>query len=243
MKLNIKSFKSWGCKHSPAICLIGGICGLVATGYLSFKAGEKFKEIVEEEEPEDLKETIQLTWKVFIPPVLTGVAASTMLISGHKINLKREAAATTAYALTKTAYDEYTKQTKEIIGEEKANDIQKRVMKKMNDSTELTETRCGQQVKVVDIFGAEWWSTLNALDAGVNTVNARLSSGDCVQLNDYYFATNGKPTINGDNVGWCFNGERSLIDIYTSPTFDSDGNPAVLIEYAPKPSSDYNHFG
>ena len=109
----VKGVKNTLAQHSPEILTGIGIAGMITTTILAVKATPKAVQLIEAKkdelqlDPEEkltIGETIQATWKCYVPAAVTGVAATACLIGASSVNLKRNAALATAYKLSETGY-------------------------------------------------------------------------------------------------------------------------------------------
>ena len=105
----IKPFVS---KHEPEILMSMGIGGMIfslAWGIkASFKAAraiDKYKETYGKDKL-TAKETIKLTWKLYLPTVLSVAASVPCVIMSNKVSNKRYAAIATAYTISEAALQE-----------------------------------------------------------------------------------------------------------------------------------------
>ena len=116
-------------KNAPTILTVTGIGGMVTTVVLAVKATPRALEILEERKKEEQKdkltagETIQATWKCYVPAAITGVLSTTCLILANSENVKRNTALAAAYKLSETALHEYKTKVRETLGEEKEKEI------------------------------------------------------------------------------------------------------------------------
>ena len=82
-------------EHSPEILMGIGIAGMITTTVLAVKATPKALERIEEKKEEEQKdeltvlETVKATWKVYVPAVVTGMAAVSCLIGANSAHTKR----------------------------------------------------------------------------------------------------------------------------------------------------------
>lgn len=105
--------------------------------------------------------------KLYAPSIILGMTAIGFVLGGHHILMKRNAALTVSYAALQKAYDTYRERVKEVVGEEKENDIYKGVTTKVEEvinekgkSVKKKETRLEEPASpYTRIFdeSSRWW--------------------------------------------------------------------------------------
>lgn len=73
-----------------------------------------------------LMEKIKTTWKVWTPPLLTGLASTACIVFGTAENLKRQAALIAAVDLAEQSKDIYRQEVEKEVGKEKEREIYKK---------------------------------------------------------------------------------------------------------------------
>lgn len=249
--------KTSAAKHSPEIMIAIGITGFVSAvvmGIMATPEAIKKKEKAEEEKGEPLTkpEIIKVTWKGYIPTAVTAATSIACIVGATKINLKQKAALSTAYTLSETAFTEYRKNVKKIIGEKKDQEVCDEVAKqeiKKNPPVANTVifTERGNTLCYDMQFHRYFRSNIDHIKKTVNELNHRMISGceEFISLNEFY-AELGIPSIGmGDDIGW--NVKRELIEIdYSSclATFESgeEDTPCLTINYLAQPRYDYREL-
>lgn len=116
-------------KHSPEILTGLGVAGMFASVIFSIQATPKAEKAIEKKKKEKQKEklnvgeTIQATWRYYVPTAATLAASAACIIGANSVNTRRNAALAAAYSLSETALKEYQDKVKETLGERKENDI------------------------------------------------------------------------------------------------------------------------
>lgn len=131
--MNIKSIvgpaKLYIARHAPAILTGMGIAGMVMSVIFSVKATPKAVEAIEEKKKElgkeklTVGETIQTTWKYYLPTAITMVGSAACVLGSNSVSSRRSAAFAACCTLSETAFQEYQDKVKEVVGERKENDI------------------------------------------------------------------------------------------------------------------------
>ena len=143
-----KGLYEFGCKNSHIIAGVVGIGGVFLTGYLAFQARPKFDRVMKEQqekmdelhetvelddetkkkvEREITKETVKRLVPVLAPPVIAAVATSGSIGFSVKSGVKKITHATSRAIASELACQELYDKTREIVGDEKAQEIQKEI--------------------------------------------------------------------------------------------------------------------
>lgn len=158
LKTGITKVYEFGSKHSHIISAGVGIVSIVATGYFAYKArpkmdaildearekmdalNSKANDISEEEYKKEKRaivvETAKKATPVLAPAVISGVtgsAANCFSAVQNAKNIKKIAEVSAIASMNELAYSELYSKTKEIVGEEKAAEIQKEVDQSLID--------------------------------------------------------------------------------------------------------------
>nr|DAX58721.1 MAG TPA: hypothetical protein [Caudoviricetes sp.] len=134
-------------KHAPTILSVTASAGVIATGYLAWKAGTRFEDvegrdwdrrkeclrnadtIPDEDVPKiERKNRILFildTVRTVAPAAIVGAATITMIYFSNSISKKRLAAMGAAYATLQTAFDGYKRTMVEALGKESVDKILK----------------------------------------------------------------------------------------------------------------------
>lgn len=145
-------------KHAPTILSITASAGVIATGYLAWKAGTRFEDvegrdwdrrkeclrnadtIPDEDVPKiERKNRILFildTIRSVTPAAIVGAATITMIYFSNSISKKRLAAMGAAYATLQTAFDGYKRTMVEALGKESVEKILKPKLPNVGKSAE-----------------------------------------------------------------------------------------------------------
>lgn len=119
-------------EKSPEILTALGLGGMLTTVVLSVhatpEANRRADHVRREKHKAKLSpvEYIQATWKCWIGPALIFTASAACEVGAVVIENKRNTALAALCSLAETGLSEYRSAAKEVLGEEKANDIQKK---------------------------------------------------------------------------------------------------------------------
>ena len=242
----IKPFVS---KHEPEILMSMGIGGMIfslAWGIkASFKAAraiDKYKETYGKDKL-TAKETIKLTWKLYLPTVLSVAASVPCVIMSNKVSNKRYAAIATAYTISEAALQEYKDKTKEIIGEKKTKQIEEsisddRVTKTYSGGNQVILTGNGDSLFYKPLSGKYFKSNWNDILKAANELNSEAITNMSGQttLNDWFQKIGLETTEIGETLGWnLMNNSSNLIDISISSHITKDNVPCGAIYYNRQP--------
>ena len=145
-------------KHAPTILSVTASAGVIATGYLAWKAGTRFEDvegrdwdrrkeclrnadtIPDEDVPKiERKNRILFildTVRTISPAAIVGAATITMIYFSNSISKKRLAAMGAAYATLQTAFDGYKRTMVEALGKESVDKILKPKLPNVGKSAE-----------------------------------------------------------------------------------------------------------
>lgn len=251
MKNPLKMITPFARKHEPEILMAMGIGGMVfsiAWGIkATFKAARAIDNYKETYGKEKLsaKEVLKLTWKQYLPVVVSTAASIPCIIASNSVSNKRYAALATAYTVTETALQEYQDKVVEVVGDKKAKEIKESVSGDKIDQTyqggnQIIMTNNGTSLFYEPESGRYFMSTWNDISKAANELNAR-AIGDMsgvISLNDWFQKLGLDAVDMGDEVGWSIaDGERNIIDISISSHVTKDNVPCGAIYYNCRPKA------
>lgn len=260
----LKHTKAFIADKEPAIMVGLGIAGFVftavATGDAAIKADKIIKDEIEvdywtthENESErwgydiSFKRKVELTWKLFVPPVLSGILSAGLIIGGNSIHVRRSAAMAAAYEIAKTSYDDYREAVIGEIGEKKEKAVHDRIAKKKIESNPVSKagsvvvTDDGNTLCYDALAGRYFRSDIGHVQKAVNLVNHEMLSGaGYVSLNDFYDELNLDHSAMGDELGW--NTDDGLVDVSFSSQLADDGTPCLVIEFVKPPKYNFDRY-
>ena len=256
MNLNIsKTIKNIGRsigKYSPEILVGFGVVGMISSIGLAIQETPKAVEIIKLEEARreehdfgiesdaddidavPVKDVIRLTWKCYIPAVVTGGLSTTCLIGASSVNARRNAALATAYTISESALKDYQEKVVEVIGEKKEKAVQEAVIKEKLErnpvrNNEVIITEKGNTLCYDSISGRYFKSDIDAIKSAINDLNRDMLTEMFISLNDLYYALGLQIVAIGNQLGWKI--EDGLIDIYFTSQLAEDGTPCLVLEY------------
>ena len=245
----VKNAKTLLSEHSPEILVGVGIAGMITTTVLAVKATPKALELIEErKEEENLDtltpvETIQTTWKCYIPTIISGVTSIACLIGASSVHVKRNAALATAYKLSETALTEYREKVVETIGENKEKLIKEKVDKERIEKNPVSKnevliTSKGNTLCFDVISGRYFKSDIDLIKRAENALNKQMFNDMYVSLNEFYDELGLDHIGIGDDLGWSI--DKGMIDLEFSSQLADDGTPCIVVDYNVAPRYGYS---
>lgn len=238
-------------RRSPEILIALGVTGFVSTTVLAVKATPKALRLIEERKKEERTdkltalETVQTTWKCYVPAAVTGAASIACVIGANSVNVKRNAALATAYKLSETAFNEFKAKTLETVGEKKVQTIKEKIAQDKVDKNPPGEggktviiTGNGTSLCYDGMYGQYFESSMDAIDKAVNRLNRKMFREQYVSLNDFYSELGVDTIPAGDDVGWNISKDGE-ISIEYSTAISKDGRPCLVMQYTVAPKYDY----
>lgn len=257
MSLNVQPIKAFANnllkgakKHSPEILTGIGIAGFIGTVVLAVNATPKALQNIEENcgEEKSVTDVIKYGAKYYIPAVITGAASTVCIIGSSRINLKRNAALTTAYAISETFAKEYKDAVLEEIGPEKQKEIETKVAEKRMEKNPIENSVIIQTpergARFYDPYSNSYFeSNVHKLNSAINQVNNMLMQELYATLSDFYYAAGLPISKSSDLIGWRWE-ETGMLNlkyvavVKTNP--ETDDQEAVLeIDFDHEPKAYY----
>jgi hypothetical protein len=240
--------------NSPVILTGVGVAGMVTTAYLTGKATFKAAEIISdaqvamdvagEGQELDIREKIELVWRVYVPAAGTAAITATAIICANRIGTRRAAAMAAAYALSEKALVEYKDKVVQKIGENKAREIrdelaQDRVTANPASTREIVITSGGDVLCYEAFTGRYFKSDMESLKKAQNDLNYRVLNDYYASLTDFYNLVGLSPTTYSDEVGW--NSDK-MLELEFSTTMSDDNRPCISVGFAVTPIRGYSRI-
>lgn len=244
----LSTVRTTATKHSPEILTGIGIAGMVATSIIAVRATPKALRLIEKKKEEAKEETltpvetVKTAWKCYIPAVITGGVSVGCLIGASSVNVRRNAALATAYALSETALKEYQEKVVETIGEKKEQSVRDAIAKdKLVQAPianrEVIITQKGDTLCFDAVSGRYFKSDIEKIKKAVNELNRRMITEMYISLNEFYYEIGISGISIGDDLGW--NVDHGYIDPSFSSQLAEDGTPCLVLSYQVEPRYDY----
>jgi hypothetical protein len=243
-------------KNSPSIMTGLGVGGVLTTAILAVGATPKAIELVEEEdarrvqawekdkiiyEPPSKLDMVKLTWKLYLPSALMGVATIACIVGANSIHLRRSAALAGAYSLADTALKEYQAKVLQQLGEKKEQSLirDEIAQDKLNanpvDGKQVIVTGNGDCMCYEALSGRYFKSSMNAIKTAEANFNHDLFTGRIAYgtLNEFYDNLGIEHSTMGENTGWSVN--QPLNVIYSSKIAVPSNEPCLVLQYSTPP--------
>lgn len=242
-------------RKSPEILTGIGIGGMLTTTVLAVRATpEALRRIEAKKRAEHYKkltamQTVQATWKCYIPAGITGTVSTACLIGASAVNGRRNAALATAASLAETSLREYRAKVVETIGERKENAIRDAID---HDRVErnpppadtsgvpITEGAVAPVLCLDAMFGRYFYSDVETLKRAANKLNWQVNYGcePYISLNEFYMEI-GLSTVDvGDDLGW--RSDKGLIDLRFSSQLLNGHTPCLVVSHNNPPEYGYS---
>ncbi len=219
--------------------LIGaGIGCLISAACSSFIFSPMAQEEIEEKRSDgdlDTSELIKTYLKYGAVPVLLAGTGIALVVGGNHINIEKSMAAMAAYTLSDTAFKEYQRKTKEVIGEKKEQKIRDEIakdaiQKNPVNGKEIIITGSGSYLCYDKMSGRYFRSDIEKLKRIENDLDMRMRYKDYITQNELYLEIGMGPVKNGDNIGW--NISNGYIQMSFSYDGGINGEPCLVMDCA-----------
>lgn len=230
-------------ENAPEILILAGITGFITTVGLAIDATPKALRIIEEERENretdiSKKDALKLTWKCYIPTVITGTISVGCILYAHSEHTKRQAALATAYALSESTLKDYQAKVKETVGKKKEQIIQDEIAKDQIEkhpvsSSEVIVTGKDKHLCYDALSSRYFESSVNKLEKAENTLNRRLRDEMWVSLNEFYWELDLPSAKIGDDLGWHI--DDGGIELRLSTQLSENDEPCIVINYVVAP--------
>lgn len=225
-------------KHSPELLVALGIAGFVGTVVVAIKTTPKALDIIESEEravkrPLRRNEKFRVTWKVWLPVVITGTAAIACVVGGTAQNCKIKAGLAAAYTASEQTMKIYREKVIDAIGEKKEKLVQDEVAKERIkrdpvQNREVIITPKGKTLCYEPLSGRYFESDIEHIRRAVEELNRRIRDEYYVDLNEWYSLLEIPQNDLGDQVGW--NSDDYPLDPRYSSQLAEDDRPCLVVD-------------
>lgn len=236
----------WVSKNTPLILTTGGVIGIFVTAGFTGKATLEAAEVVKRLDATvdgtlTKREIVEAVWKIYIPPLLIGVATAACIVGTHSIHTRRNAALLSVYSLTEVALREYKDKVVETIGENKERKIHDEIMQdRVNEnppSSEIIVVGTGKVQCMEAITGRYFESDMESIRRAENDINSRLIHDMYCSHNEFCSLVGLPQTPLGDQIGWTT--DHMMEIVFTSAINPKNGTPVLVVDYRISPKSDY----
>lgn len=237
-------------KNGPTLLMSAGLVSFGGAIYATGKATVKsVRDVDSMEETPSKMDIVKAEWKNYIPAAVLTVTGVGCVVAANHMQLVRIETIATAYALNKKELDTYKGKVKELLGEQKAAEIENKIAQDRMDDLPPWDDRIGtpridpngrQLFRCIDgLTGQTFWSNSTEIDQKVNEFNNWLIKDGTCTVNEWLDIL-GCEQIDetlGDLVWSCTTGSGDLLSVTKRSVIRND-EPVLLITYNsdPKPS-------
>lgn len=238
--------------NSPAILSGISVAGVIGTAVLAARCHVNARieladaTINSDDENRDLtlKETVQATWKCYIPAAISGAATIACIVGANQIGARRNAALLGAYTIVDSAFREYKDKVIETIGEAKEKKVveeihQDRIDRNPTANTQVIITGGGDSLCYDTLTGRYFKSDIEAIRKAANDINAMVIHDMYASQNEFYRLLGLGDVVVGDELGWNLD---VLMELEFTSHLSDCGQPCIAIGYAHLPIKDYGKF-
>lgn len=221
-------------KSAPDLFLVAGVVAIIGGGIYAVKQTPKAIKILETMEEDSNMDKVKVLAPLYIPSVLSTCAGITSIVCSRNMTNSKIAAMTTAYTVSETALKTYKRKVKEIVDEEKYEEIKSEVNKERLKRTpigdrEIYMANKGDVLMFDSSSGRYFKSNIDTIDKIVNLLNKRMMSEMRISLNEFYSEIGLPPIKIGMDIGWDI--DRELISVDTGASIAENGEPCIVIDY------------
>ena len=236
--------------NAPAILTASACVGTVATAILTAKsttlAIERIADYCEDNlrSPEDLtlREKFTISYRVYIPPAITGVATLVSIVAANRIQYARGAAFALAYTGSEAAFKRYREAVADVVKPKDLEKVKARVAEK--SLSEAGEPHTGTilvassgDVACYDVFSGRYFkSDIETIRRVENNINGQLNTECYASLNEFYAGLGLPPIAAGELVGWS---DPNSLSVEFGSQLTDKGEPVLTIDFLVSPKENY----
>lgn len=264
-KISIQKMKTFVVNNLPNIfssCAVASICGAV---FLTAKGMHKADDILYTEmsnriiesgetctveealvirDEFSLEDKVKLVWRQFVPAGLATVSAVMFVIASNRAGHEQYMALLSAYKLGEEAFKNYKDSAADILGEEKAEEVENRFYAKKAASAALRSNVLIPNVDgsenptlfVESLTGTPFYANVDTVYHALNFVNHELNKWNAVSINEFLddIGVDTKHILAGNNLVWEIDPHSvGLVDLRFFHEFfcDDEAMPCTVIAY------------
>lgn len=243
--------------NAPVIFAGAAIVGVGITIFETVKATQLAIEDLEQEcieidMPKDswkewlsLGGKARLTWKRFIPVVLSGGLTIGCIFAGQYISIKRTATVAALYAAAEDKLKQYQEAATETVGEKKVNEIRTNMHQKqvneswVEDDKDVVITEGGHHL-IMDAYSGRYFrGDMEHIRQAEAKFALEMTQSMFQSFEDWCYQI-GVPTRRGDSqVGW--NLDKPM-EITFDATVAGNGEPCIVMDYCTGPYPNFERY-
>ena len=202
MRLNLDSLLNSFKDHSGTICAVAAVAGVFVTAYFSGKAAVEAKEKIKPEM--ETKEKVKTYAKVYAKTAVAAGVTCGLIIGSDRIHVGKELALAGVATMWKDKYVSLDKKMVEEVGEEKAKEIHKEIVKdEIKQNPYTGRAPIGREILVYEPYTKQYIiTTTEKIAWALLSANRELQTKFDVRLNYIIKMIGGDPCPYGNKIGW-----------------------------------------
>lgn len=239
----LKATTKFATEHGPEILTGLSVAGTINTAVLASVATIKAVRVIDEHEInteylEDPKERWmergRISWKLYVPTIISGTATVAMIVCSNRLSVKRQAAVASALATTQQYMQRYRETVEKVLDEEKINEVNEQFVEETRHHNPIPKAdlihNAGGDELFLDTISGRWFrSDMTSVREAVVSANEQIiNDTGYTTLNDLYDMLNLPTTAQGDYLGWTT--DHKIIVNYV-PVISPDGRSGISLEY------------
>ena len=231
--------------HVPDILTATACIGVGATAVMCGKntltAHDILKAYDEENPDATTKDRVLKAAPAYIPTIILATATIACIIGARTTSAKQTAALASAYTIATEAAARYRDKVIEVVGEEKAKEVDEKIADEQLKAHPLSEQQpivvgTGKVLCFDTLSSRYFMSDMETLRKVQNDMNRIILDDMFASLNDFYYRIGLDPMNLGEELGWTI---ASLIDLKFTSRLSDDGQPCLVVNYESVPRSDF----
>lgn len=251
--ISLKQLEKLAVDNSPVLLTAIGVVGTIGTAVLTHKSATRANRVVakhldnltlHEATEFRRKDHVKLVWKIYIPPVASGITTIGCVVMANHIGSKRAAAVAAAYTISEKAYSEYKDKVIERIGENEERKIREDVVRdRLRDNPQSEENTViigSGDVLCYEMYAGRYFnSSVESIKKAVNEVNYQINTHGYASLSDFYNQLSIPTSKVSEEMGWT---SDKLMDVDITTHLSEDGRPCVAINFVTGPVRNFSRF-
>ena len=236
--------------NAPAILTASACVGTIATAVLTAKsttlAIERVADYCEANlrSPEDLswREKFAVSYRVYIPPAIAGVATLVSIVAANRIQYARGAAFALAYSGSEAAFRRYREAVADVVKPKDLVKVKARAAEKsLSDAPPQSPgtilVASSGDVTCYDVFSGRYFqSDIETIRRVENNINGQLNSECYASLNEFYAGLGLPPIAAGELVGWS---DPNALSVEFGSQLTDKGEPVLTVDFLVSPKENY----
>lgn len=251
----LSTMKKFAVDNSPAILTSLAVAGTVTTAVLTGRAVLAADRLLQEklyklndqgyivETGVDLttRETLEIVWKEFVPPVLVGGATIVACLGANHVGARRAAALAAGFKVVEEMASEYKQKVVTTIGKKAEEDIRTKIVEDRlkRDEPTLIITNDADVTFFDPWSGRYFQSNMETIRKAMNDVNFQINNSYYASVTDFYNLIGLDSNGQSDNFGW--NSDNLMEIVYTTALM-ANNRPCIQIEYRLDPINGYDRL-